>query len=1137
MAPPVRVAFCSVDPIGLTTFDAFDPDSFSVTTAIADALIYIDSNGHVQPALATSWERTSPLSMEFELRRGVRFHDGSPFTAEDVVATFDAHRAPTPSACGGGILSPIVKVTALGPHRVRIETAFPDGMLMRRLFFGQIYPKSILLTSGRQTLAQHPVGTGAYRFVEWNRGREIVLERNKEHFANIATIDTLHFAMVRQNEWLEQLSAGKIDIAFNLDAHDAVRAKTRPGIVVSSRPGSVAQTFLLKNRGPLADVRVRLAMNHAIHRRILVDMTEHGMGSPQRGVSTAHEEGYVQCEGHRYSPELARRLLEEAGYAHGFKLRGLVCETSTSLYYAVREFLSRVGIDLEADVVPLADWMGHVVIGNLTGKPYDGDFAVTSMGNPLAHALFLQFANVFSQGPGSLTRDPEYDSAFLAAATVIDPEASVSAVQKLERFASERAYMLFTVDQFAHAAWREGFDAVVPLSGLPTSSAFWALRANDPALARGVSVQPLAEEAEAGLDLLLEGTSHVGMFYLQANARFGEPNARRVWSNIIVSQERWRLQNQPLIREVVSLVDARDGLNNVLESTNRVAIVAYSHEGRRLFVNRGYEDMLGDIDRPVMERLPHAGDASWPSIRAAVDQDGSWSRSIDVEHQGRSKPYFLTVTQALDSEGARSGYTFVFSDFSGEEERIKNSAIRVILDNVPYALFACDRSARVLPGYSAASRSFFGGATVDGEALTTLLGLPERDARHFEACYQQLIEDILPVELSLAQLPKRIRVGERVCDLTGAPLHGDDGSICGALFTLLDVTELCAAEVEAERLRGVVHVLGFLPSFETAVRRLDADLGAMLGSFATGSFDELNARRVLHTAKGDLGQFKLHTLAKLIHRVEDARPLGVEELQSVRTLLRETLEANVSVWNVRLETVDLTYTVTESTLRALVDQLRSAKTVEEARAIVDESALRIQQKRLGEIVGPIEESCHDHAARVGKQVQLVTSGFDLRIPLRLERVLGTVSHLVRNAIDHALELPEDRGEKCEVGTIGISAKEEADALVIEISDDGRGIDGREVAARAVATGAITEARANALTAEEAVALIFLDGVSTSESVSETSGRGVGMAAVKKAVSDAGGTLAVETVPGRGTRFAIRIPVTDGERHPVTRVAA
>jgi ABC-type transport system substrate-binding protein/signal transduction histidine kinase len=1122
MSTPVRVAFCSVDPIGLTTFHAFDPDSFSVTTAIADALIYIDSDGHVQPALATSWERTSPVTMELELRRGVFFHDGSAFDAEDVVATFEAHRAPTPSACGGGILSPIVNVTALGPYRVRIETAFPDGMLVRRLFFGQIYPKSVLRTAGRDALASHPIGTGAYRFVAWNRGSEIVLERNKDHFANLATVDDLHLAIVRQKEWLEKLTAGEIDVAFNLDAHDAVRAKRQPGVVVASRSGSVAQSFLLRNQGALADVRVRRAMNHAIHRRILVDMTEHGMGSPQRGVATSHEEGFVECEPHRYSTELSRRLLAEAGYEKGLTLRGLVCETSTSLFYAVREFLSRVGIELVADIVPLAEWMGRVVWGNLTGKPYDGDFAVTSMGNPLAHALFLQFANVFSQGPGSLTRDPEYDAAFLAAATVIDPEKSVAAVQALERYASEQAYMLFTVQQFAHAAWREGFSAVVPLSGLPTSSSFWALRANAVAPAELPLLAPI--EAGADLSLLLEGTSHAGTFYLPPAARFGEPVAKRIWSNIVISEERWRLQNEPLLRELVSLVDAKDCLSNVLDSTHRVAIVGYSDDGRRLFFNRGYQALIGDVDRPVMDRLPSAGAASWPSIRKVVDAEGSWSRSVDIEHEGRSKPYFLAVTQALDDEGVRSGYTFVFSDFSGEEERIKNGAIRTILDNVPYALFACDRDARVLPGYSNGCKAFFCGATVEGAALEPLLGLSERDGDHFRGCYDQVVADVLPAASSLAQLPKRLPVGDRICDLSGAVTRADDGQVSGVLFTLLDVTELAEAEREAERLGGVVHVLAFRSSFEAFVRRLDADLASTLDSLSAGTFDEVNVRRMLHTAKGDFGQYKLRELATLIHDVEDAEPIRAVEIQRVRTSLRETLEANAAVWNIRLEAIDPSYALAESGLRALEDSLAGAQTLEEARALFAETFERLRQRSVGEIVGPIEESCQNHAARVGKRVQLVASGLDRRAPPRLERALGTLAHLARNAIDHALESPGERGEKAEIGTIGIAVREEHGALVLEISDDGRGIDCARVAAGAVAAGALTQERADRLTAEERIDLIFLDGLSTCDSVSESSGRGVGMAAVKEAVVDAGGTLVVETVCGRGTRFVMRLPM-------------
>ncbi|HEU4539355.1 MAG TPA: ABC transporter substrate-binding protein, partial [Polyangiaceae bacterium] len=831
----MRFAFLSVDPIGLTTFDSFDPDSFSVMSGIAEGLIYVDSDGAVRPALATDWRRVSPLAMEFDLRRGVTFHDGSGFDADDVVATFEAHRSPTPSACGGGILAPIAAVTALDRYRVRVETTFPDAMLLRRLFFGQVYAKGALRAGGRAGVCRRPVATGAYRFVRWDRGRQIVLERHPQHWAGAATVDRLCLPIVRQKEWLGRLEAGEIDVAMNVDAHDAVRAGRTPGLVVASRASSNSQAFLLRNRGPLADVRVRRALNHALHRRLLVAITEHGLGAPQRSVATAHEQGFVECEAFRYSPDLARKLLAEAGHGGGFVLRGLVSETSTALYFAVREFLSRVGVRLEAEIVPVAEWMSRVVLGNLGGRPYDGDFAVTVMANPVNHALFLQFANFFSGGPGSLTRDGAFDAAFLAAATAVEPDEAAGAVARLERYNVEQALMLFTVQQQAHAVCRPGFEVTLPIGGMPTTATYWSLRAGAPASA---GAEPPARPAgERDYALLLEGTSHLGTFYLPDSARFAAPAAERIWSNIVASQERWWLQNEPLLREVVTLAESKESLSNVLESTRRVAIAGYSDEGRTLFINRGYEALLGADPRPATERLPRAGPKSWPEVRAAVDATGSWLGPVDVEVGDRYRPFYLTVTPALDDERVRVGYTFVFSDFSGEEERIKNAAIRALLDNVPYALFACDALGRVLPGYSAKSLEFFRGASVEGQDLADLLGLGPAEADSFRACYSQVVDDFLPPEVTLAQLPRRLLSRGRTLGLSGSIMRDADGAASGVLFTLIDVTDLARAEHEAERLRGVVQVLRFRTSFEAFVREIDGELCALEARAASGEVE------------------------------------------------------------------------------------------------------------------------------------------------------------------------------------------------------------------------------------------------------------------------------------------------------------
>jgi ABC-type transport system substrate-binding protein/signal transduction histidine kinase len=1115
----LRIAFCPVDPNGLTTFTAFDPDSLSTANAIADGLIQVDDDGKVQPALAVAWQRVSPLEIEFELRRGVRFHDGSPFEAEDVVATLAAHGSPAPSAAAATILSPIAGATVLSEHRVRVETHYPDALLLRRLLFCQIYPREALAQKGRELFATQPIGTGLYRFVEWHRGRAIHLARNAEHWAGAAEFDHLEICIVREKEWVEHLASGAIDVAFNLDAHDAVRAERLPHVSVASRSASNLQLCLLRNQGPLADVRVRRALNHAVHRRVLVELTEHGMGAPQWSLATPLEEGYAPPAPYRYSPELARELLAQAGYANGLMLRGLVSETCASLYYTLREFLSRVGVTLDAEVVPFNELSRRVLTEHVAGTRYDGDFMLMSINNPLGHALFLQFVALFSRGPVGLTNDAELDAAFMQAATTIDPEACVEETRRVERLAVDRALMLYTVERHAHVAHRKGFTVSVPRA-LPLSPTFRAISGR-PLTARPPA--PSAPKTSGDTALLLEGTSHTDTFYLAADARFADAAAARVWANILVSQQRSRLAHEPLLREVVSLIESKESLASVLDSTERVALIGYTDEGRRLFVNRGYERMLGRPDLHVTARLPAAGVCSWPVIRAAVDAHGSWSSSVDLEVDGEHRAFFLTVTQALDQERVRTGYTFVFSDFSGEEERIKSQAVRSILDHVPYAVFSCDSGGRVLPGYSSACLRFFVGATVEGTKLTELLGMSTRETEHFDACYAQIFEDLLPAALALDQLPKRLRVGARICDLSGAVIRDEDGGVSGVLFTLLDVTDLAQAEEETARLRGVMRVLAFRSSFADFVGGFDRDLTAFTANARAGALDAGEARRVLHTAKGVFAQFSLNDLARLIHALEDQPELSPADLERVHAALRALLARNASVWNIRLERRDASYTLSESALAAFRACLATARTLSEAQALFDEIADEIRQRPMLELAGPLRESAETHAIRSGKRVDVVLEGFERPVPTRLAPVLSTLVHLTRNAIDHGLEPPEQRGDKNPVPSLVLSASREGSDLVIRVRDDGRGIDAKRLVERAIAAGVLTRDAAAELSHAGAIDLLFQDGVSTSETVTETSGRGVGMAAVKAAVVAAGGSVRVETELGAGTTFTLRFP--------------
>lgn len=1117
-----------IDPPGLSSFHMYDAESFSVISAINDALVHIDEDGEIQPALATRWRRVSPVEVEFDLRENVRFHNGELFDADSVVATFQAHRDPTPSMVGHAVLSIIKQVRKVHSYRVRIETAVPDVMLLRRLFWGQIYPKGVLESAGRDSFAVQPIGTGAYQLQRYDVGREILLKRNRDHWAATATVDEIRLPILRQKEWVDHLASGEVDVVWNLDSHDCIRAQRLPGVQAASRIAAVSQRFLLAHKGPLADVRVRRALNHAINRRMLVELTEHGRGEPQRSMATTGEPGYIELEPYRYSPELARRMLEEAGYGGGFALHGLVSDTSTGVYFTVREFLSRVNVNLEAEILPRPQWFERIQGGKMSGHPYTGDFAVLSVDNPLFHPLYHCFSFLSSHSPCSLIHDSGYDQLFHAALTDLDNPALAYA--KLERYTRDEALMLFTVQQQVHAAWREGVHVVLPRSGHFDASAFWKIAVPNAKVVFPTPSPRPSKPPSRDVATLLEGTSHTGTFFLRPGVEFEEPGATRVWRNLVESEQRWRVQNEPMLHQIVGLVEARTNLANVLGSTDRVAIVGYSAEGRRLFANKGYEIMFGaDATRTVVDFLGADGPQGWTTIRAAVAATGSWLGPVALSPDGRPPgaptQFFLTVTPAHDDDSV-IGHTFVFTDFSGAEERIRHAAIRTILDNLPYGLFVIDREGRMKAGYSEACRAMFSvanGGVLEGRSLTELLAMNEREAGQFEACYGQVFEDFLPPEVSLGNLRERIGVEERTFSLRGSVIRDAAGGVTGVLFTMIDISNLILAEREAERLRATVLVLQFRDSFERFAREFDARLARFVRDPGALS-DQDSVRMALHTAKGVLGQFSLRELAERIHHIEDGKVLDAETLDALRHELRHVLDRHRSVWRIDLDESGQTFEVPEVFLGDLEREVARARDLPELRDLVLGKLSALREKSAAQILGPIADGTTQLAARRDKRVRLEVEGGDVRVPAHCGHALATIVHLVRNAIDHGIEPVEKRGDKPPVASLRVVVTRSSSKLCVEVADDGQGIDAERLVQRAVELGLVDGGAT--MSESEKLLLVFVPGVSTAETVTDTSGRGVGAGAVWEALAAIGGSAEVRSERGRGTSFILDLPIVD-----------
>ena len=261
---------------------------------------------------------------------------------------------------------------------------------------------------------------------------------------------------------------------------------------------------------------------------------------------------------------------------------------------------------------------------------------------------------------------------------------------------------------------------------------------------------------------------------------------------------------------------------------------------------------------------------------------------------------------------------------------------------------------------------------------------------------------------------------------------------------------------------------------------------------------------------------------------EGPKPVGVEPQRSVR---------------VRTDLLDLVLDSVGELMLATARIRELAKGLPEAhRPSMEEGIYRVHQlvrdlhgkvmsvrmTPLSTITDRLPRAARDLARKMGREVDLVIAGAEIELDRAiLDELADPLLHILRNCIDHGLETPEQRAaaSKGARGRILITVRRARDRVVVEIEDDGRGMDAAKLKAAAIARDQITAEHAARLTDREALMLACLPGVSTARDISEISGRGVGMDAVKRVVEGVGGTLELDSERGRGTRITLRLPLT------------
>lgn len=323
----------SLDPSRTT-----EGEAFKVTKNVFETLLKFEDGGTaIEPGLAKSWEPAEDgLTYTFELEEGVKFHDGTDFNADAVVANFerwaagDAELFPYYSSMFGGFKDDeshvIESVTAEGDYTVVFKLKRPQAPFLKNIAMDMfaIASPTAFEEQGNDDFERNPVGTGPFKFVEWKPNDSITIERFEDYWQDgLPKLDRVVFRSIPDNSArLNALLAGEVDLIDGINPSDGVTIEDNPELQLIERPSmNIGYLGLTVTREPFDNKLVRQAMNYAIDKQTIIDAFFEGRADIAVNPIPPSVSGYNDAiEGYEYDPEKAKELLAEAGYADGFEM-------------------------------------------------------------------------------------------------------------------------------------------------------------------------------------------------------------------------------------------------------------------------------------------------------------------------------------------------------------------------------------------------------------------------------------------------------------------------------------------------------------------------------------------------------------------------------------------------------------------------------------------------------------------------------------------------------------------------------------------------------------------------------------------------------------------------------------------------
>jgi peptide/nickel transport system substrate-binding protein len=400
-------------------------------------------DGKLMPALAERFEHPDLLTWKFYLRKGVKFHNGNPFTAADVKFSFERLSNPEVSEfLNTG--KQIASIDILDDFTVSIKTKDPIPWFANNMHQIFIMDKESTENRDPGDVSVHPIGTGAYKLVEWVKGSYLRLAANEDYWEGAPKIKNVEVRPIKEaSTRFAALVSGQAEIVTGVPVELFEPVRNNPKLDVVSRPARRSIFLALGNKpgSPMADIRVRKAMYMAINEDEIIAKVMRGHAAPAAQIPDPPTIGYnASLKRLPYDPAMAKKLLTEAGYPNGFEVKltgpndryvqdSKICE-------AVAKYLAKVGIKVTLDVKPKSIFFPEVTDGILDFYLigwFDGTFDMGRTYFKIAHSRDKDKG--FGGLNGTAYSNADLDKLLESTASIVAPEARKKALQDLNKMA------------------------------------------------------------------------------------------------------------------------------------------------------------------------------------------------------------------------------------------------------------------------------------------------------------------------------------------------------------------------------------------------------------------------------------------------------------------------------------------------------------------------------------------------------------------------------------------------------------------------------------------------------------------------------------------------------------------------------